>query len=361
MTVDVSFVSSGHDVADARLHRLAAAARRAGLRIEVLGLGHASDAPAAEAVTATSRGSFVRRAGLAASYAGRAGGRVLVALDPDSLLACLAVGRARGRKVVADVHEDYPALLRDRPWAQGWRGRVAGVLAQSATSAARAADLVVVADEHVPPLDHRQRLVVTNLPDLQMLPEPAAPDPVPRALYVGDVRGSRGLWTMLEAVRLAPSWRLDVVGPVAASEEAELDRRLAEDDLASRVSLWGRMPPQEAWLRAHGAWCGLVLLDRTPAFVEALPSKLYEYLGSGLAVIATDLPRQASLVRASGAGVVVANDGAAVAVAAQLNGWEADPGSLESRRAAARTWREQVLTAAPYDEFAARLTALARP
>ena len=84
MPVDVSFVTSGHDVADARLHRLAAAARRVGLTVEVLGLGSAQDAPSAEHVTATPRGSFVRRALLATRYAGAARGRVLIALDPDS-------------------------------------------------------------------------------------------------------------------------------------------------------------------------------------------------------------------------------------------------------------------------------------
>ncbi|NUR30435.1 MAG: hypothetical protein HOV83_32045, partial [Catenulispora sp.] len=37
--VDVSIITGGHDVADARLHRLAAALRRAGLAVEVIGLG----------------------------------------------------------------------------------------------------------------------------------------------------------------------------------------------------------------------------------------------------------------------------------------------------------------------------------
>ena len=130
------------------------------------------------------------------------------------------------------------------------------------------------------------------------------------------------------------------------------------------MNLWGRRPPQEAWERARGAWCGLVLLDRTPAFVDALPSKLYEYLGSGLAVIASDLPRQAALVRASGAGVVVSDATPGIdlasAVAEQLRAWEVDPQALEALRGAARTWRHQVLTSAPYDVFAEQVGALAR-
>jgi hypothetical protein len=38
---DVTILSSGHDVADARLHRHCAALHRAGLRVEVLARGRA--------------------------------------------------------------------------------------------------------------------------------------------------------------------------------------------------------------------------------------------------------------------------------------------------------------------------------
>lgn len=362
MAVDVSFVTSGHDVADARLHRLAAAARRVGLTVEVLGLGSAQDAPPAEHVTATPRGSFATRAVLATRYAAAARGRVLVALDPDSLLACLAVGRVRGRKVVADVHEDYEALLSDRSWARGVRGAVAARLARTATVAARRADLVIVADEHIPPRDvaGRRRLVVRNVPDLTMMPDPSALDEVPRALYIGDVRGSRGLPAMLDAVESAPGWRLDVVGPVAAADadrvgEAELRRR----GLADRVTFHGRQPPERAWRLAAGAWCGLALLEDTPAFRDAVPSKLYEYLGSGLAVVVTDLPRQRQLVEHIGAGAVVTPGADAGAQCGQvLRGWSADVSSIEAPRARARQWRDVALETGGYDDAMGALGAL---
>ncbi|MGR6997932.1 hypothetical protein ACU686_07245 [Yinghuangia aomiensis] len=51
-SVDISIVSSAHDVADARLHRTAAALLRAGMTVEVIGLG---DAPAAPRAPGSSR------------------------------------------------------------------------------------------------------------------------------------------------------------------------------------------------------------------------------------------------------------------------------------------------------------------
>lgn len=358
---DVSVVTSGHDVADARLHRLVAAFRRQGLSVEVLGLGDPADGPQGAAVSTRARGRVWARPLTAAAYAARARGRVLVALDPDALVAVTALARARRRLVVADVHEDYAALLRDRAWATGAAGRLAGGLVALAGRAARGSDLVMVADDHVPPHAARHRLVVRNLPDPSMLPGPSEPEPEPRALYVGDVRASRGLWAMLDALGAAPGWSLDVVGPVAAADRATLDARLGRDRLGERVRLHGRRPPAEAWRLASGAWCGLVLLEDTPAFRDAVPSKLYEYLACGLPVIVTDLPRQAAIVREGRVGEVVPSGvGAGARTAEVLTAWTADPGRYEHTRAAALRWRSEHHDHDPYARAAARVAALAR-
>src|SRR5439155_24596461 len=105
----------GHDVAAGRLHREVAAAVAAGLTVEVLGLGSASDGPAGAAVTARPRPRGVpARLALALAQPWRARGHVLVTLDPDVVPAALLASRLRRRRLVVDVHEDYGALTRDR-------------------------------------------------------------------------------------------------------------------------------------------------------------------------------------------------------------------------------------------------------
>ena len=107
---------------------------------------------------------------------------------------------------------------------------------------------------------------------------------------------------------------------------------------------------------AAGAAVGMVLLDPTPAFVAGLPSKLYEYLACGLAVLGTPLPRQAQLLGSTGAGRVVADVAGAADV---LNEWAADPTGLDACRAAARRWAdEHRADASPYAELADRVLAL---
>jgi glycosyltransferase involved in cell wall biosynthesis len=357
---DLSIVTSGHDVSDARLHRVAAACVRAGLLVEVLALGDSAAAPEGVSVRTRGRGSVARRAVNAMDFARRARGRVVLAMDPDSLLACLAIGRLRRGVVVADVHEDYLSLLRDRQWASGAAGRPASAVARFATWAAARADLTVVADEHVPPTRARARMVVRNLPDLTMLPGPSPRDETPRALYVGDVRESRGLWHMLDVMDQAVDWHLDVVGHVAAADQGEADRRLRGSGLAGRVRFHGRMPPEQAWTFARGAWCGLVMLKDTPAFRDAMPSKLFEYLACGLGVLVTDLPRQRELVERIGAGRVVDNGPDTVRQSVeQLQRWADHPVELDVCRANATRWAASKATSSDYDGLAIRLVKLA--
>ena len=365
---DVSFVTSGHDVADARLHREVGALVGRGLSVEVLGLGEAENGPACDRVRTWRRPGMASRATLAARMAAGAHGRVLVTLDPDSAVAAGAVVMASGRVLVVDVHEDYAALLRDRPWARRLRGAPGAIgsgLVAAFMQIAKRAELTIVADDHVPPQTARRRIVVRNEPVPAMLPEPTPRDAAPRALYVGDLRATRGLFAMIEALRQAPAWSLDIVGPVAPADAARLEAALADRDLAERVRLHGRRPPAEAWEFAKGAWCGLALLSDTPAFREALPSKLAEYEACGLPVVSTDLPRQREALDASGAGVLVPtgdDEQVGSAVAEVLRGWTADTASLDALRDKARhaatAARERRST---YDDFADAVQDLLNP
>ncbi len=106
---------------------------------------------------------------------------------------------------------------------------------------------------------------------------------------MGDLRASRGLFAMVEAVRQAPGWTLDLVGPVSAADRDRLERLLAQ---ATSPAGPAARPARAAaaWEVAAGAWVGMLLLEDTPAFRDALPSKVHEYLWCAMAVLTTDLP-----------------------------------------------------------------------
>jgi glycosyltransferase involved in cell wall biosynthesis len=355
--IEVSIVTSGHDIADARLHRIVAGLGRAGVSVEVFALGRAEDGPAGAQLHVRRHAGFVRRLGRALGWPWRARGRVLMTLDPDALVGAVLAGAIRRRPVVSDVHEDYAALIRDRGWAKGPAGLGGRALASAANRLSRHCALTVVADEHVPPLQATHRLVVRNRPDPEMLPAGADYDPAPRAVYIGDLRRSRGLRTMVEAVSGAPGWTLDLIGPVAAADRSWLAARLAgEPDLAARVHRHGRQPPVQSWQIAAGAWAGLCLLEPTPAFLDTLPSKLYEYLAAGLVPIVTDLPRQRACVADAGVGYVVAGAADAATALRELAERRAELPALGAR---GRAWLAATDDGPGYDDLAERIKRLA--
>ena len=163
---------------------------------------------------------------------------------------------------------------------------------------------------------------------------------------------------MLEAVAATPPWTLDVVGPVRIRDQAAIERRCAASDLAGRVRWHGRKPPARAWSLVEGSWVGFALLDDTPAFRDALPSKVYEYLAKGILPIVSDLPRQRALVAEIGAGVIVQD---AESAASALRSYALDPKRRADECRAALSWaRQRESEGSPYDRAAECVEAVLR-
>jgi glycosyltransferase involved in cell wall biosynthesis len=299
-----------------------------------------------------------KRFGHVRSLPWQAKGKVLFAIAPELIPMSIFAARVRRRRIVVDVYEDYLSLLRDRSWAKGVIGLGARGVAKFASSLAQRADLTVVADVQVPPLRAINRMVVRNLPDLD-LPYTDQIDAEPRAIYIGDVRRSRGLATMLETIeatqKAGAPWHLDVIGPIAPADQNFVDHWIANSPAANLVTFHGRQTLEKSWQRALGAWAGLSLLEPTPAFLAAIPSKLYEYAAAHLAVLTTPLPRPAALVVEHGLGKVVAD---AEQASAELIRWAADVDSLKRVRAAAAAWAQTLDSSAEYGQFAEQVARL---
>ncbi len=372
--IDISIISSGANLADARLHRLTRALLRAGLSVEVFAPGFLQDAPQVESAQQTLeiRSPWFNAAwhntGLIPRYyrsrifALRSRGRVLYAISPEAVAPSYAVAKLRGRKFAVDLFEDYLQLLHDRAWAKKFFG-IVGWIAKSDTRSAlwfsERADLTTVADVQVPPLKAHNRLVVRNLPENSLLSQSGQRDSVPRAIYIGDLRASRGLKNMLRVAQISPRWEFDFVGGIAPADQEFVDKWVQENDPGrSRIRFHGKLPLSTSWSYAVGAWVGLCLLEPTPAFMEAIPSKLYEYMSVGLASISTPLPRCVELHRVSNFGAI---EPSPEAVAMRLEYWRMNPDELDQIRLNVELWASKNLDSErEYFNFAAEMMKLTR-
>ena len=118
--VDVSILATGHDVADARLHRLAAVLISECLSVEVRGLGTSSAGPPGAIVRTSDRRSLFRRAVRAALLPWVARGWVLIvewgerheaAIGPDHLVLSILLGPRRAALSASGVRS---SALRDQ-------------------------------------------------------------------------------------------------------------------------------------------------------------------------------------------------------------------------------------------------------
>jgi glycosyltransferase involved in cell wall biosynthesis len=277
---------------------------------------------------------------------------VLLVPDPELFLtARLQHSRgARAPLIVVDVHEDFELVAADRAWIPSRLVPLMALLARAAVRSAARADLLLVADDHLPPRSGAgMRLVVRNRPTVGEL-EAGSPGPEPRAVYVGDIRASRGLHEMVGAILDAPGWSLDLVGPISAPDQREVLRRARRAGRTVDIRVHGRLPLTEAWDVARGAWAGFALLKDTPAFRAAVPTKLYEYTAVGIPVICSDLPPCRRFIESSGSGAVVQGGEQAGAI---LRDWLTSPSLVTSFSEAGRAWAAHELAEpSDFDRFA---------
>ena len=109
-SIDISIISSGANLADARLHRLTRALLRAGLAVEIFAPGDVKDAPAA-IIRNPLLGDSWRNTSLLARYYRsrifvlRSRGRVIYAISPESVAPAFGLAKLLRKKFAVDFFE----------------------------------------------------------------------------------------------------------------------------------------------------------------------------------------------------------------------------------------------------------------
>ena len=220
--------------------------------------------------------------------------------------AALAVGRWFDVPVVLDLAENYPAMLRDRLdfTPTSLFGRVvrhpgpARVIERMVLR--RVTHVIVVVEES------RDRLVnaglapdriavVSNTPPadrwktVEESTATAVGDGV-HLVYLGNLDGSRGIDTAIEAVsilkRIGHVVRLSVIG---SGPNLDQFRNLAARlDVTDRVVIHGRLPFSGVQSVFSKANVGLIPHYATEAWNSTIPNKLFDYMAMGIPVIVSN-------------------------------------------------------------------------
>ncbi len=241
-------------------------------------------------------------------------GRRVIPIRPDvchvnnliPLPAALACKLLFGTRVIYDAHE----LEAERPgWSKlaRWRARLVEracirhadhVVAVSAGRGAYMAGM-----HHIPP-----PTIIRNTPQQprpEMVADVGRSDGAPATvMYLGAIAIGRGLTQLVDVLPVLPDVRAVVVGPDMGLA-SDLARRGAELGVSDRLEIRPPVAPDDVATTLAHADAGYCAFENICAsYYFNLPNKIFEYLLSGLPVVASDLPELRAFLAGSGAGVV---------------------------------------------------------
>jgi len=277
-------VTSAHWPADPRLNRHVEYLRRGGWAAQLVA-HHPANRAARTITSFRVIGEMARRRP-----------EVVVLPNPELHVIGSIAARLLGIKPVLDIQEDYSRVAATREWIPTPMRPLVRVLTRAWEWLGRKlADAVVVA---APELFREGDFLVMNMPDPAEARAQTETDPN-LVVYVGDVTRARGAIEMVEVLcDLGPSHELLVVGRVDEPTRAEMERLAAQEGVADRLHIMGRLDHADAWERASRAVAGLCLLRPEPAYLAAVATKIFEYMAYGVPPVVSDLPGQAAAVSA---------------------------------------------------------------
>ncbi len=232
--------------------------------------------------------------------------------DPELIPAGLLL-KARGRTVVYDAHEDYPVYFRSKEaFPPILRRPFSLAIAALERVSAPLFDAVVTVTPTIQRRFERMNknsVLVCNFPfavEAAGFRDTASRDDNKASVvYVGSLTLDRGIREMIQAIGIAhermPVGFMLAGDFVSADNEAKV-RSLPE---FAFVDYRGRTTLEETRELYRNARAGLVLLHPKANYMDAYPTKLFEYMAAGLPVVASDFPLWRSIVDGAGCGICV--------------------------------------------------------
>jgi glycosyltransferase involved in cell wall biosynthesis len=211
--------------------------------------------------------------------------------DPELIPVCLIL-KLLGKRVIYDVHEDYPSQIITKHWIPSILRKPLSILMNIVERiGARVFDgIVVVSDSHKERFPEEKRVVISNFPSLEYFKELMKPREIqselPVAIYTGLLSRKRGIKQVVEAFSLLKGVELWLVGRF---DERSFQEEI-EPSISSNVKIWGLKPFEEVVKLLKGANIGISCLLPLPIYLNTLPTKILEYMAAGIPIVASDFP-----------------------------------------------------------------------
>ncbi len=316
MPTKICVMTSAHPACDVRIfHKECKSLARAGYEVTLVAPGNKSecvDGVAIKTVT-PARGRLRRVVGTTAAVyraAAEVDADVYHFHDPELIPVGLLL-RARGKKVIYDIHEDLPLTVSYKAYVPNWLKKPVGKLLNNMeTLSARYFSGLIAATPEIAArfAAHSNVAVVQNYPIREefLCEETMRVGTSNYVTYVGlRITEPRGATEMVRAMELLPKalgLRLKLVGTIEPTSLLEKLQGTSGWGSTEYLGALGRAGVSEVIRKAIA---GLVVLHPEPNYVSSHPVKLFEYMCAGVPVIASDFPVFRSIVEGAKCGILV--------------------------------------------------------
>ncbi len=225
--------------------------------------------------------------------------------DPELIPVGLLL-RARGKKVVYDVHEDVPKQIMNKFW-------IKPALKAPFASAARAFEwvagvamsgIVTATPSIAEKFPRKKTVVVQNFPEIglaDVVNTKAFSVRRNAFVYVGGLSEQQGLFEMLDAFARLPEGLTGVLAGKFKQKEAEARAHPGW----ARVRYPGVLARPAVVEALRDSVCGIVLDHPITNYVDAYSTKMFEYMACGIPVICSNFPLWQRIVDETGCGVAI--------------------------------------------------------
>ena len=252
--------------------------------------------------------------------------------DFDTLPCGLFWGKTHHIPTIYDAHEYYADLVRPR--LTGLLGMLLyWIIFNAEKIAAHLASAVVTVDGTLAKIYERlnkQVLVIGHYPQKSMAetPNPIFIQPELRLLYAGRISSDRGALLYIDILRclrdLKIPARLIYAGVITPPSEEQLIYDYMQG-MKPYIDYLGWIPYNQMHEIYRLADIGLTILQPEPRYIAAIPVKLFEYMASGLPVIASNFPTIASIINETNCGKLVDPLSQPLLIAHIIVSWWNDP------------------------------------
>lgn len=225
--------------------------------------------------------------------------------DPELMRIARKLKR-KGKKVIYDVHEDLPRTILHKQYINKVvRKIVSRKIERYENKTARMMDAVITA---TPSINDRFLAVNSNAHNVNNFPLSSefdtsgevSPERENAVCYIGGIGIIRGVREMVEAAGLS-----DVELRIAGSWPSGLKESLSQLNAWKNVKEMGFISRDEAGNLKKQCLAGLLIFHPLPNHVNAQPNKMFEYMSSGLPVIASDFQLWKEIIEDNECGICV--------------------------------------------------------